>query len=197
MDQYNMMTEQNMGKVMAMMAKMREGKKLNKKELIILYVDIMDQMYYLYRHNMLDTKEGKVWQKHIVSRIDAYPEVLHIQTKSKNNKTIGMRAVSYGLFYVTMRAIEDVKACMLKDDDKETIFDKLKGRDAFRNRVINSQEYERLIERLEARLAGKEEPKYEYEHGVINDKYDDFTKYDTIINEDKNEDMNEYDSIME
>lgn len=186
-----------MGKVTTMMAKMREGKKLNKKELIILYVDIMDQMYYLYRHNMKDTKEGKVWQKHIVSRINAYPEILHIQTKSKNNQTIGMRAVSFELFYVAMRALQDAKACLLKDANKSTIFDRLKGRDAFRNRVINSDEYERLVGRLEARLAGKEEPKYEYEHGVINDKYDDFTKYDSIINEDKNEDMDEYDSIME
>ncbi len=199
-----------MVKMTTVMAKARQGEKLNKKELRTLYSGIMDQMFYLRRHNMQDTKEGKTWQKQmIISIIDAYPELLHIQAKIKNNQTIGIRAACYELFYVTMRALEDAEACLLKDDDNNTIFDKLKGRDAFCERVINSQEYERLIEKLEARLAGKEEPKYDDVYGVVNDRYDDLSEYDSIIDEDdeelfngdecfdEDENTDEYDSIVE
>ncbi len=163
------------------------GNTLRKKELMKLYNDIINEMKDIFDNDLADTSEGVARQRAIIGKIDAHPEVLRVQTEDWAYYTIGICAALDRLFYVTMRALEDVEACMLKDDSNENIYGAIKCEEKLQKRIVNSWQYKRLIAKQEESLISGEEPQYDD---------DDLFGEDECF-DDKDEDMSEYDSIME
>ncbi len=153
---------------------------MTQEKLEKLYDEILEDMWIIYNAHSQNTPDGIARQKAIIKKINKHPEVLRVQTNKWGNDTIGIYAVNRKLFYVTMRVLQDGEACLLKDMLEKNVYDYIKTSEDFRDRIVNSWQYKRLVKRLEARLAGKEEP-----------EYDD----DDLFDEDENAD--EYDSIME
>lgn len=141
---------------------------MSREELEELYNEILTEMRDLWVRKNQDTPEGVAKQKEIIRKINEHPEVLRIHSQKMFDDTIGTRAASYWLFYVTIRALEDNKAHEFRDKWGNNIFDLIKIFDTFRAQIINSQEYKDLVARLKSQVA----------------EFDD-------------EDMAEYDSIME
>ncbi len=158
---------------------MSTEKKLSQEELIKLYEEILDEISNIAVTEMQNTPEGVARQKEIIEKINEHPEVLRVHTRDWSYVTIGIDAVMHQLFYVTMRALEDVEACVLKSTSGRSTYDHIKSNDNFRNRIVNSWQYKRLIERLEARLAGEEES--EYDDDDLFDEDENIDKYDSIM----------------
>lgn len=158
----------------------REKEKLREEELEKLYDDIMHEIDEIYDNKIQDTPEGVARQRTIISKINAHPEVLRVRTNKWNKRTIGIAAAWYSLFYIIMRALEDAEACMLMSGGEFDIYDVIGLSGDLQERIVDSWQYKRLIERLEARLAGEEEPQYD-DDDLFEDEYEDMDQYGTII----------------
>ncbi len=147
---------------------MSAEKKLSQEELEKLYKEIMEEIDYIWRCYFQNDQNGIARQKEIVRKIDEHPEVLRVKKSNWSYRTIGIQAVGYGLFYVTMRALQDDEACMLRDWYNDNTYDTIKKHTGFREWVVNSQEYKDLVARLESEVA-------------TFDEYDDMSEYDSIM----------------
>ncbi len=155
------------------------GNTLSKKELEILYNKIIYQMCNIEK--IQDTPKGIAMQKEIIRKIDEHPEVLRVQTGDLRYKTIGIYAAINEFFYITMRALQDTEACELRaGPKKQNIYELIKRNKKFQERIVNSWQYARLVKRLEARLAGEEEPHYN-DDDLFDDEYEDMDQYDSIM----------------
>ncbi len=124
-----------------------------------LYIDIMDEMFDIYQNGIQDTPEGIARQKAIIQKIDECPSVLNRRQRTcetphrSNNTTIGIYAAECQLLHITLRALEDEKACAKKNLFGKDIFAKIKENDNFKEQVVNSDEYKDLVSRREETIA--------------------------------------------
>lgn len=155
------------------------GEKLSEVGLEILYDEIMAEIHDIWMYNK---QKGLIRQKEIINKINAHPEILRMRTRDWGYRTIGMQTAMFNLFYVTMRALQDGEACVLKNERNKNIYDTIKIYTNFRDQIVNSWQYERLVTKKEESLTSRKEPQY-------ND--------DDLFNEYEYADMDQYDSIVE
>ncbi len=153
---------------------MSEEKKLSEEELEGLYEEIMTEMDDIRNKKIQDTPEGVARQKAIIGKIDAHPEVLMKQTAPWHFRTIGIFSVAYGLFDITIRALRETPKYDLTDEWDNTIYDEIRQHGAYRDRIVNSAEYQEIVDRLERQVA-------ECERTDDSDNVDDMDQYDSIM----------------
>lgn len=147
-------------------------KELTREKSEKLYDKIMNEMQKFCWLGVRDTAEGIAKQKAIVKKINKHPEVLRVRMKEWYNKTIGIYAAENRVFHVTVRVLEDVNACMLKDDNNTNTYDTIKKDHDICTQVVNSREYRGLVGRLEKELNMDT---------TTNDEYEGMSEYDSIV----------------